>query len=498
MFQKSSVYAELILIWSEDGISKSMLYDDFDAVVAGVAPMLQYAKQSKRGAYVQLDDSLSIKGVALFTISFDRAGFPVDGWNIPLNHLVEIAALGPDLGKGPIRLACRSQCPVSWHATKMWDPVMQEENNTFASIQSVIPDTCTRLGIRRSKSSLAEMPPVAPGVTIGAITETGIPVLTTVALSQADPSSAFIPIITEQTSALEQKIQDLTLQLQTLITEKNETLGMQSYIHQQQLDIVQTQNQKLVEQQKALKSQLEAHQERMEALHSQILSQSAVEESLRHERDINQKQLIELQTTLSDVGEQQQQIANLLEAKEQEYQARVSRMQAEHLLSLDKRLEEEAVRYLLTVKSLHAEIHERDEHIQEFEQQIEQMKREEAAKQEASADSFLRQLEGIGMNFVAFHPGVGNLSVPVNDLVTYIHNPTAYVAGKCLVSESHYKMWLRHYENPRCTMEIGDGQCCNSRLIRTDSPSKFVLGQSDHCARHQVMDSAIVNVLKFH
>lgn len=495
MLQKTSVYAELILIWSDDGISKSMLYDDFDAVVSGIAPMAQYAKQTRRGAYVQLDDTLAVKGVALFSIGFDRAGYPADGWNIPLSHLVEIAALGPDLGKGPIRLACRSQCPVSWHAARMWDPVMDAANNTFSAIQAVIPETCARLGIRRAKTSMPP-PPAPSAMDIGAITETGIPVLTTVALQQA--ASSFIPVITEQTSVLEQKIQDLTLQLQTLITEKNETLGMQAYIHQQQLDILETQNQKLVEQQKTLKTQYDAQQERLEALHSQIISQTSIEEGLRHELAIHQKQLQELQAALGVAGEQQQQIASLLEAKEQEYQARISRMNAEHLLSLDRRLEEEAIRYMLTVKSLNAEIHERDDQLHEYEHMIEQIKHEFAERQEASADSFLRQLEGIGMNFVAFHPGVGNLSVPVNDLVTYIHNPTAYVAAKCLVSETHYKQWLRHYENPRCTMEIGDGQCCNSRLIRTDSPSKFVSGQSDHCARHQVMDAAIVNVLKFH
>lgn len=477
----SSTHAELILLWSENEIAKSMLYDDFDAVVGGIAPMPQYAKQKKMGAYVQIDDTLTVKGVALFTITFDRSGYPESGWNIPLSHLVEMAGLGPDLGKGPIRLACKSQCPVSWHATKLWDPVVQGEDSTFAQIQRAIPEACNRLGIRRAKSYT--------------FTETGIPVLTEAALQS---SNVVTPSQTERdTSALEQKIQDLSLQLQTVMTEKEETLNLQSYVHQQQLDILQTQNMKLIEQNKGLKTQYDTQQERLDALSGQIISLTGIEDSLRQERAIHQKQLQELQVSLSAAGEQHQQIAKLLENKDQEHQTRISRLKTEHLLSLDKRLEEEASRYLLSLKSLNAEVADREEAIKELDAEVQALKHAQTTQQEAGADSFLLKLESIGMNFVAFHAGVGNLSVPVSELVTYIHNPTAYVAAKCLVSESHYKVWLQHYENPRCSADIGEGQCCNSRLIRTDSPSRFVAGQSDRCVRHQGVDTAIINVLKF-
>ena len=38
----SSIHAELISFWSEEGsIEKTMLYDDFDAVVTGMAPLAQ-------------------------------------------------------------------------------------------------------------------------------------------------------------------------------------------------------------------------------------------------------------------------------------------------------------------------------------------------------------------------------------------------------------------------------------------------------------------------
>jgi hypothetical protein len=492
----SSIHAELISFWSEEGIiNKTMLYDDFDAVVTGMAPLSQYAKQKKFAVYTQLDDALGIKGLVFFTIQFDKSGYPESGWNIPLDNLLEVAGLGPDLGKGPIRLVCRSQCPISWHAPRLWNPTMEVGSNTFNQIQKALPDACSRLGIRPSKIATA----ASGAKSLGSLsfTATGIPVLTDEALEAGKSSNIHQPEKQKKILELEQKIQDLNLQLQATLSEKEEQLNLQAYVHQQQLEILQTQNMKLVEQQKNIKNKYDTQKERLEALTGQVSSLSGIEESLRQERTIHQKQLQELQQSLSSAGEQKQQIAALLANKDEEYQTRIGRLKKEHLLTLDRRLEEEASRYLLSLKSLNAEINELNETISELEEQLQSSKREHTQDQESSADKFLLQLESIGMNFVVYHAGVGNLSVPVADLVSYLQNPFVYVAKKCLVSEAHYRQWLQHYENPRCSAPIGEGQCCQARLIRTDSPSRFVIGQSDRCARHQGADTAIINVLKF-
>lgn len=489
----SSIHAELVSFWSDESIDKTMLHDDFDAVVSGMAPLTQYAKQKKIAAYTQLDEALTIKGVVLFSIDFDKSGYPEKGWNIPLKSLLEVAGLGPDLGQGPIRLVCRSQCSISWHAPRLWNPVMEDDaSNTFSQIQQAIPNACQRLGIRPSKIAQATLSKQSAQLNF---TASGIPILTDEALQGAMPSLGQKD--SAKTQELEQKIQDLQLQLQTTLTQKEEQLQLQSFVHQQQLEIIQTQNMKLVEQQKTIKNKYETQKERLAALSGQVSSLSDIEESLRLERAVHQKQLQELQQTLSATGEQKQQIATLLSNKDEEYQTRISRLKQEHLLTLDKRLEEEASRYLLSLKSLNAEINELTECISELEEQLAQEKRMQMQKQEDSADKFLLQLEGMGMNFVVYHAGLGNLSVPVADLVTYMHNPISYVAHKCLVSDAHYRQWLQHYENPRCVAPIGEGQCCQARLIRTDSPNRFVVGQSDRCARHQGADTAIINVLKF-
>ncbi len=479
MLSVSNAFRELVMFWDEDEIARTMLFDDFDATLSGMAPMSHYARQERRGAYLQVDETLTVKGCALFTIRFDKQGYAESGWNLPLKHMVEVAGLGPDMGRGPIRLACRSQCPVSWHSPRMWDPVLREELNTFEQIRKAMPAACARLGLSPLRA---------------AVTETDMPVL---APPPKELTYPLLEVVNDDVANLMREIQNLQLKVQTLTTDKEETISELSFVHQQQLDILQTQNQKLVEQHKALKAQHLAQSERLEALQAQVLGLSTAEESLKREREEHEAKLKDLQLALSRAGEAQQQVSVLLEAKEHEYQSRISRIETDYMLSLDRRLEEESSRHLLSVRSLHAEISERDETILELEQQMEAMRMEQAKDAEATADEFLRRLQGMGMNFVAFHPGVGNLSVPVDELVTYIQNPTAYVAAKCLVSEALYKAWLQHYENPRCMADIGDDKCCNARLIRIDSPGKFIPGQSDHCARHQGADTAILNVLKF-
>ncbi|MDN4882404.1 hypothetical protein, partial [Escherichia coli] len=42
------------------------------------------------------------------------------------------------MGAGPIRLACRSQCPVSWHQMHMWDPKVGPERNDLVVLRETI------------------------------------------------------------------------------------------------------------------------------------------------------------------------------------------------------------------------------------------------------------------------------------------------------------------------------------------------------------------------
>ncbi|HEX4869942.1 MAG TPA: hypothetical protein VFV15_04365 [Moraxellaceae bacterium] len=496
MFESNLASTELVFFWDGESIDKAMMFSDFEATLDGYVGLQAYARENKRAAYIQLDDALKVRAVVLFTIAFDEAGFAERSWNLPLRHMAEIAGRGPDMGAGPINLVCRSQCSISWHAPKLWDPVMQG-HNTFSQIAEQVGQAAPRFGLK-PKRRAAPPPAYAP-----AYVEEDIPVLSpeeeapvlTDAAPVAPAPEAPPAAWTQERSQMLERLAEQQLHINTLTNDKNETVARLGLLHQQQVDILEAQNSKLLGQHKAMKAQADALREQVEVLQRQVAGLQGMEQSMAAERKLHEEQLAAVMH--AKVGEETQRFEDLLKQKEQEYAAREARIKADYKVAVEQRLAEESVRFKTQLEALRTEVGRRDDTIAELGRQLAAVKAEQAQREEGAADEFLRRLESLGMNFVVFHPGAGHVSVPVAELAGYASNPMAYVAAKCLVGEEQYRAWLMHYENPRCTAAIGDNKCCEARLIRTDSPTKFVGGQSDRCARHQAADTAIDNVLRF-
>lgn len=490
MFETYLAASEMVLFWESESIDKVMMFSDFQATLDGYVGIPAYAGEEKRAAYVQLDDNLRVRRCVLFLIGFDAAGFPERSWNLPLRHMAEIAGRGPDMGGGPINLVCHSQCPISWHAIKLWDPVMRPTLNTFSQIAASVDAATERYSLRPSGSAASVSTPVSAA-------DTDIPVLTEEApVLAAQPLAAAKASLWEQEKqALLERMAAQQLHISTLETDKNETIARLGFLHQQQADILEAQNAKLLGQNRALKEQFDTQREQIEALRHQIAGAGKLEENLAEERRLHEEQLSALMH--AKVGEETQKFQELLRQKDQEFQTREARLRAEYQMSVEKRLSEEASRFQLQMESLRAELNYREDTINSLTREMAEVKSGNAQREQGAADEFLRRLESLGMNFVVFHAGAGHVSVPVPELAAYVSNPLAYAAAKCMVTPEQYQSWLSHYESPRCNAAIGDGKCCDARLIRTDSPTRFVSGQSDRCARHQAADTAIDNVLRF-
>ena len=87
----SAVTSEAILFFDHRGISKSMLYSDFEAILDGMVGVPEFADKEVRGAYCVVNGQLKVRGLVLFTIDFDEDGMADTTWNVPLRHLVEHA-----------------------------------------------------------------------------------------------------------------------------------------------------------------------------------------------------------------------------------------------------------------------------------------------------------------------------------------------------------------------------------------------------------------------
>ncbi len=133
--QKKPQMAEAVLFFNDSGVCKEMLYPEFEALLDGLVRMPEYADRQMHLAYVLINPRLQARAAVFFYLDFDEQGGADTGWNLPLRNLAERAGRGPDMGGGPIRLACRSQCPVSWHQMHLWDPESSAGRNHFVLIR---------------------------------------------------------------------------------------------------------------------------------------------------------------------------------------------------------------------------------------------------------------------------------------------------------------------------------------------------------------------------
>ena len=135
---------EAIIFFGNKVVAKEMRYSEFEAVLDGVVGITELANREIYAAYVKITPSLKVHSLVTFQIEFNERGFADEDWNIPLRHLAENAGPGPDLSAGPIRLACRSQCSVSWYQRELWEP-NQRDIDHFCLLQEAV--TRNKLGL---------------------------------------------------------------------------------------------------------------------------------------------------------------------------------------------------------------------------------------------------------------------------------------------------------------------------------------------------------------
>lgn len=448
----SAVTSEAILFFDHRGISKSMLYSDFEAILDGMVGVPEFADKEVRGAYCLVDGRLRVRAMVLFTIDFDEDGMADTTWNVPLRHLAEHGAQGPDMGAGPIRLACRSQCPVAWHQDQLWDPGMKPGSNDFIAVRDLIRERGPKMGLEIDD----DMDTSAP---------TSPPVLPTITADDEDARKKD----DEERVRLARIIKELRLRVQTLENSQSEEVAKLRYAAQQKEEILNAQLEKVLGQFKTLKAQSGALREQNDSLKAQVMS---------------------LNKSLEEQSHQSANQGSELEVLTEQYK-----------LALEQRLEEERAKLSEEIHAKEMDVLTRDDLISQQKEEIAELKRNQTREASSGAQKVLEKLEDLGLSFIAFHPGAGHISIPADQIAEYMENPVAFAARKCLVTEDHYRAWLAHYENPVCQVSAGvEGQVCGKRVIRVEVPNQFKPGVSDRNANRCPNcrnDSAIDNVLKF-
>ncbi len=92
-------------------------------------------------AYVLSSQHQLVQAMVLFFLPLDEKGYCLDGWRLPLQRLADTAGRGPNLGAGRIRLACYTQCSISWHKDSLWDPL----TSTFSQVKKALQENFQHL-----------------------------------------------------------------------------------------------------------------------------------------------------------------------------------------------------------------------------------------------------------------------------------------------------------------------------------------------------------------
>lgn len=440
---------EAVLFFNDGGICKEMLYPEFEAMLDGVVSMPEFADQQMRVAYVLVNTRLHIRAAVFFYLDFNEDGSADSGWNIPLRNLAERTGRGPDLGAGPIRLACRSQCPVSWYQMHLWDPELAQGKNHFVMLRD---------RIKRNQLGLLvedEAPQTVPTERLQMVAED----TWYAADPTKQPASAPRP---------EQFEQDQRLKAAQLI--KQQRLRIASLEQQRETDI----------------SRLRELAAQQQAKLREEVAQLCTELTIKDQR-IAELQL-ELEGQAEGFQKNREEMSRQLRALEQNTRIEADAARAQFDEELQRQVAAAVAEYKEQVSIRDVELAYRNELDSQLQEEIEQLQKQRDALMDQSGERMLERLSSLGMTFMVYHPGAGHLTIPLQDMARYQQKPLAYAAAKCGVSEEQYELWVQHYRQPVCIATLTSGERCNMPLDKVETPARFVIGESNCCARHRSLD----------
>lgn len=442
--QNKPQMVEAVMFFSDRGICKQMLYPEFEALLDGVVNMPEFADEQMRVVYAVVNPRLLVKAAVFFYLDFDEDGRPDRGWNMPLQHLADRAGRGPDMGAGPIRLACRSQCPVSWHQMHLWDPSLAPGQNDLVLLRDAV---------KRNQ--------------LGLLVEEDAPAVVTERLQVASEDKWYAPDPDKEVAEQLAKKMDQEHRAKTAQLIKQQRLRIASLAQQHEEELAKF---KLAaeEQVTRLRAQLQGMQQ---ALRQQEELNASLKAQLAAQADSYQRGREELTQQLQAIQRNGRTESDILRAQfEAELQAKVAAAVADYREQVSVRDVELA--YCSELET-------------QLQAQIARLQGERDSLASQSGDQVLERLARLGVVFVVYHPGAGHLTIALQDVARYQDNPMAYAAAKCFVSEDQYRRWLDHYQQPSCDAALANGERCAIPIDRVDTPSRFVVGESNCCSRHR-------------
>ena len=535
MFTSQTEFSEIVLLFEKNTISKQMPFSEFEAILDNYATIPEFGGRTAKAAYLVVDFSLNITACVLFLVEFCDDGSVIKSWNVPLKHMAEVAAPGPDLGSGPISLACYSQCPIAWQQNATWDPNLDGAND-FKMMVELIKENRLCLAKQGPSGAKNDAPPMVvdqpgwgphstpqqpvsqqsmpqqPGSPSGQAMPPQVPPqggqygppqnwgnypasgqwgpqAGQQQVQQQPMQNAAWPAPNQQwqqppppnwgappappphPSALQNPVEDAVRH----IDGRKRTATLLKKLRLRLLTLERAKNKKLAE--LKFESQKEAQHFKIQKRRLQSFINSLTEQNsaLKVQLTSQKTQIDTLEQSMNVKLEQ------AVEHEEKEIMALKQNFQ--------RRTEESEVEEIAHLKEIYQvkqmELLYKEEITNQLRDEVVGLRRDKIRLVDSGADNFLNKLDALGISFINFHPGAGHLSIPLEDMSKYMDDTEGYVAEKCLVTKELYSRWLSHYNHPACQCESRPGAVCGERVPRQQTPSQYIEGETDRCTKHK-------------
>lgn len=343
------------------------------------------------------------------------------------------AAKGPDLGAGPIALACYSQCPIPMQKQNLWDPVMEPGRNSFVLLKKAVAKN--RLG-------LIFLEP------------------------EPDPEQEAENNNEKISSALEREYAKV-MRTRLAHTLKAQRLHINTLKNQMSLKVDELKRE---------------HQQRLAAYHAEIESLKQANSQLQNKIKEQDKALDLKENKLQGIREYYEHKLDALkqndgvqiEALEQGFEEQLNA----HVKELKEQFQQQ-----LDMKEL--EIFYRQQQEESLREELNKLRAENETLMEHDVSKMLKPLSKAGISFVAYQPGMGQVNLSLEDITEYVSDPVAFAAKQCGVPVETYKMWLDHYQSPYCNARNSEGEECGVGVKRVTHPADFHDGETNRCEAHR-------------
>tara|TARA_B100000809_G_scaffold29934_1_gene25969 strand:- start:3083 stop:4450 length:1368 start_codon:yes stop_codon:yes gene_type:complete len=438
MLTASSELAEAVVFFNQGQATREMLWSEFEAILDAVVPMMEFANSTAHAVYVRINSKIDVAAAVFFSISYDADGRADNRWNIPLQQLADSSARGPDMGSGPILLACYSQCSIAAQQKNLWDPSMDPKINTFAQLRKVIASN--RLGLVFEAEEVAAISAPADFDTTG--------------LQQ------------EISKRYQQKFeQELRSRMAQMMKEQRLRIATLTHQNEESTQVLQHNNLQCVD---ALRLQIEQRDSCLKVLEqrNQVLKETIVGQ--------NEK-----------IQGQREYFEHKLESRESDGQTSIKSMQDDYKLELEAKVLAATAELKDSLQMRDFELIYRSEQESVLREELTTIQAENQSLIANNGSDLLGSLSDAGLSFVAYHPGAGHITVPVKDIKRYMASKQLYAAETCGVTMGHYQQWLSHYHRPVCAALTSKGDLCGARIAKNMDPREFHVGDDDRCAGHQ-------------